>query len=183
MFKNVIKPTLVLGIICVVVSALLSFTYHAAGIAELGTGLSEEQLTEAAAVALPGAVFKKTDAVSENPKFISAYSDSNGNGSAIFMTADGYHGSDSLRLVIGFNNEGAVSGCYVVEHGETPGLGSKALEQSYLENFIGITSPVVVDKTGQVDVDAIAGSTISSKAVGDAFNLALEIYNEIKGEL
>ncbi len=50
---------------------------------------------------------------------------------------------------------------------ETPGLGAKVLDDSFKAQFIGKTLPVTFE-----DIDAIAGATITSKAVVEALNAA-----------
>ena len=52
---------------------------------------------------------------------------------------------------------------------ETPGLGAKAQEDAFQAQFIGKTMPLAL-----TDIDAIAGSTITSTAVVDALNAAYE---------
>lgn len=183
MFKNIIKPTIVLCIICVVVSGLLAFTYNAAGISELGTGLSSEQLNEFMPQVLPSGTKLSSVKVSfEDTSLLSVYKDEGGAGSAVFITADGYGGKQTLKMLVGFDSNGAVAGVAVVENAETPGVGSKALTSEFLSNFVGITEPITVDKNG-ADVDAIGGATISSKAVGTAVAAAIDMYNNVKGEL
>ena len=185
MFKEIIKPTLTIIVIAVVVSTLLAFTYNAAGIADLGGALTPAELEEYAPVVLPGStklVSAKTEVSSEGIDAV--YRDEGGSGSAFMVTTKGYGGD--LVILIGIDSEGKIAGAQTIENSETPGLGERAVKAEYLDKFRGKgeSGIVTVKKPGEGgDVDAIAGSTISSLAVGDAMNLALAAYQEVKGEL
>ena len=52
---------------------------------------------------------------------------------------------------------------------ETPGLGAKALEPAFAEQFVGKVPPLKIE-----DIDAITGATITTQAVIDGINTAYE---------
>ena len=59
---------------------------------------------------------------------------------------------------------------------ETPGLGTKIANDSYIGQYVGLAAaPVTAD-----DIDLISGATISSKAALAAFNIAVEAYEEVR---
>ena len=68
-------------------------------------------------------------------------------------------------------NSNTVLGIQVLEQGETPGLGDLICEDDFTGRFQGLS---VAD---EVKVDIISGATISSKAVIEAVNNALDYYN------
>ncbi len=182
MYKEIIKPTLVLVIICAVVAGLLAATYNLTGIGELGGGLTPDELSEYAKQTMPTATkLVKAKISVENETLLGAYKDEGGAGVAIHITTKGYGGE--LKMLVGVDNAGAVTGISITESKETPGLGTKATDPKYLQNFVGKAGSVNVQKDGAGDVDAIGGSTISSKAVGAGVNTALEMYELVKGEL
>ncbi len=80
-------------------------------------------------------------------------------------------------LMVGFNPDGTISNYSVLEHKETPGLGSKMdtwFTANGKGNIIGKnpgTTGLKVSKDGG-DVDAITAATISSRAFLDAVNRA-----------
>lgn len=79
-------------------------------------------------------------------------------------SSKGYGGR--LKLMVGFDGEGKVFGYQILETHETPGLGAKAsqwFQQGGKGNIIGRTGEMKVRKDGG-DVDAISGSTITSRA-------------------
>lgn len=182
MYKTIIKPALVLVIICAVVSGLLAFTYNAAGVAQLATaGLKDDQLAEAGPVALPGSTSLSVTAVSlESEEVLAVYTDEGGAGYAFYVSVKGY--KDGLKMLVGITPEGAVAGISVVEHQETDGIGTKAMTGEYLGKFVGKTGSVAVEASGG-DVDAISGATYTSKGIGNGVNAALSAYEQVKGEL
>ena len=86
------------------------------------------------------------------------------------MTKSGFSGE--FRLMVGFNPDGTVYGIKVLEHSETPGLGSKMTDEGnpLLLSFQGkspASMSLKVKKDGG-DVDALTAATISSRAYVDA---------------
>lgn len=90
-------------------------------------------------------------------------------------TKNGFGGE--VWLMVGFNPDGTVSNYSVLEHKETPGLGSKMdfwFTKKGKGDIIGKkpgTAGLKVTKDGG-DVDAITAATISSRAFLDAINRA-----------
>ena len=83
-----------------------------------------------------------------------------------------------VDLVVGVDNDGVVTGVSVISHGETPGLGAKATESSFRDQYIGANGPVAVNKDGGT-IQALTGATITSRAVSDAVNTAMAAVAEI----
>lgn len=88
-------------------------------------------------------------------------------------TFEGFSGE--IRLLIGFDTAGAVTGYAVLEHAETPGLGAKMGEwfrdPAADRSIIGSTDPLAVKADGG-RVDAITAATITSRAFLGAVNSA-----------
>lgn len=96
----------------------------------------------------------------------------------------GYGGIVKIMVGVDHNTE-LISGLEVLEHAETPNLGSKIEDASFRNQFIGkgLNDPLTV---GQ-DIDKVSGATVSSNAVTAAikgqYALALEAYKEaVKNE-
>lgn len=90
-------------------------------------------------------------------------------------TNNGFGGQ--VWLMVGFNPDGTIHNYSVLEHKETPGLGSK-MDQWFTKDGKGNvtgknpgTTGLKVRKDGG-DVDAITAATISSRAFLDAINRA-----------
>ena len=90
--------------------------------------------------------------------------------------------SGLIRIIVGFDTDGKVLNFSVLEHNETPGLGSKMQEwfstDKNQQSIIGrdmTKGTLMLTKDGG-DVDAITASTISSRAFLEAINLAYSIH-------
>ena len=85
-----------------------------------------------------------------------------------------------LRVLVGFADDGTITGYTVLQHAETPGLGAKAatwFQKDGKGNIIGkkAVKPLAVSKDGG-EVDAITASTITSRAFLKAVNQAYVAY-------
>lgn len=85
-----------------------------------------------------------------------------------------------FSLMVGFNPDGSIANIEVLEHKETPGLGTKMALPAFKDQFKGLKisdlpdGKLKVKKDGGT-VDAITAATISSRAFCDAVNRANEI--------
>lgn len=182
MYKDIIKPTLVLVIIVAVMSALLAVTYNVAGIAELGTGLSADVLEELRPNVLPSATkLVSVKAKSEDPNFLGVYKDEGGSGHAIFLQVKAY-GPEPMKIVVGIDSSDKVAGVSIVESSETPGLGTKVEDPAYLSQYAGKSAPIAIEPDGG-EISAIAGATKSSRGLTTGVDTALKMYESIKGGL
>lgn len=93
-------------------------------------------------------------------------------------TPNGFSGA--IEVVTGVDVNGTVTGLRVGSHNETPGLGAKAKDTAYYEQYNGklTDSPIGVSKTAASgnDIQAITGATITSVAVTDGANASIEAY-------
>ena len=83
-------------------------------------------------------------------------------------TKRGYSGL--IRLMVGFDSSGTIIETTVLEHKETPGLGTKIADMRFRERFIGknpATDNVALRKDGG-EIDGITAATISGRAFSDA---------------
>jgi len=91
--------------------------------------------------------------------------------------------SGEIKVIVGFDAEGKLFNYSVLQHAETPGLGSKMQDWFRLEgtdrNVLGSDlsqGPLRVKKDGGT-VDAITAATISSRAFLDAVNRAYSAFS------
>lgn len=85
-----------------------------------------------------------------------------------------------MEIMVGITLDGKLSGYKVIDHKETPGLGTKVMEEGFSRQFIGL-NPDKVDfrvKQDGGDIDAVTAATISSRAVVDAIQRAFDAYNK-----
>ena len=88
----------------------------------------------------------------------------------------GYGGK--IWLMAGLAPDGKILTYAVLEHKETPGLGNKMSTEKFKSQFEGkdpAKFKLKVQKDGG-DIDALTGATITSRAVGQALQLAYDSY-------
>ena len=85
-------------------------------------------------------------------------------------TVQGFAGP--VTVLVNVDNNGKI--CMIEigseQFAETEGFGMKALEEAFVNQFIGKTCPVQA-----ADIDAIAGATITTNAVLEALNAAYDL--------
>ena len=101
---------------------------------------------------------------------------------AFEIVTDGYS-KKGIDLVVAMNSNGTVKGVSVVSLGETPGLGTKVQNDSFLSQFKGKIDIVEIVKNAPAkdsEVQGVTGATYSSKGVAKAVNIAIETYKQLK---
>lgn len=98
----------------------------------------------------------------------------------VFKTASGGYGGD-LITISGFNLDGTMAGIRVIENAETPGLGTRVVEDpAYQESYVGksVENELVAVASPQADNEILllSGATVSTKGVLTGVNGAREAY-------
>lgn len=99
--------------------------------------------------------------------------------------------SGLIRVMVGFDAEGRLVDFSVLQHSESPGLGSRIPEWYHEKSETGgirdvrgldmkASAPLTVSKDGG-KVDAITAATISSRAFLDAVNRAWRTFSSLEG--
>ena len=94
----------------------------------------------------------------------------------------GYSGE--VQVLTGISSDGVISGITIIKHNETPGLGALATGE-WNDQFTGKSAAeelVVVKgtaKEGSNEIQAITGSTITSKAVTEGVNTSIQVYQTL----
>lgn len=91
--------------------------------------------------------------------------------------------SGLIKLMVGILPDGSIHNISVLEHKETPGLGTKMDEPKFKDQYKGV-HPAQFNlkvKKDKGDVDAITAATISSRAFSDAVQRAYDTYVQNKG--
>ncbi len=88
-----------------------------------------------------------------------------------------------VKLMVGFLPDGSIQNISVLEHKETPGLGTKMSTPKFKDQFMGVNPAkfVLKVKKDKGDVDAITAATISSRAFSDAVQRAYDTFEKNKG--
>ena len=173
-WNKIFKPIVVLVIICIVITDALAATNSVtAPIIDEATRVAQQK---ARTELLPEAEdFEPVTGVEvENVSDI--YASTNDVGVIITSSAKGYGGD--VVVMTAFNPDGTIKQIKVTEQAETKGIGSKVVATpSYWENYMGLdaSDALVLNE----DVDAVTSATISSTALINAVNSAIEAYNAI----
>ena len=92
------------------------------------------------------------------------------------MSPNGFGGA--LDMMAGVDNDGNVTGIAIISHAETSGLGSKSTDPEWQAQFKGVNGTIGVTKDGY-QINAITGSTITSRAVCDGVNAAIAVVETL----
>ena len=172
-WNDLLKPVVVLTVICIVVSAALAAV----------NGVTAPIIAEAAAKAADAARYEllpEADGFEEIEVEVegvtSMHKATNGVGYVIAAQGNGYGGNGSVKLMIAYDNEGNITNITVTDcSGETPGIGDKIVKEAwFMEQFLGLNGEA---KKGE-NVDTISGTTISSGAALNAVNAAYKAFSE-----
>jgi Na+-translocating ferredoxin:NAD+ oxidoreductase subunit G len=189
--RDLVKPSIVLLLICFVVTAALAATYLGTRdtIDERGRLDAESARKEVLAAAES---FKPVEDLAalingkpELEKVKEAYIALSGDavvGYVFSTTTKGYGGN--IKITVGVDTKGSVSGVKIGDNTETPGLGTKAAEKPFISQFDNLLpqEPLKVvknSKTKPEEINAVSGATITSKAVVGAVQAALDMTAEL----
>jgi electron transport complex protein RnfG len=176
--SNLVNMVAVLGVTCLVCSALLGGAYV----------LTEKPIEAAAAAKTEQAIGRvlphfTSAQYNEEGHYYTALDGENLVGYAIESTVVGFGGP--LSLMVGITPDGVVYNTSVLSHAETPGLGAKCTSDAkFVDQWRGFDPSVKklsVRKDGG-DVDAITASTITSRAYASAVEAALNTFNTLSHE-
>lgn len=127
------------------------------------------------------------DYMAQHPEVVEVYQAmANGEhvGFVIKTEPKGYGGA--LEVVVGFSLDGTLQGVRVGNHQETPGLGAKAKTEDFYNQYNGLSVQSAVDvvkvdiTSGNNEIKAISGATITSKAVTQGVNYGLSVIETFK---
>jgi electron transport complex protein RnfG len=200
--SSIIKDAMVLFIITLIAGVSLGFVYeltlpaieaqklqakteaYAAVYADAAEFSEDETLTAQAAEAAEKILAPNgLNGVTIDEAFVAL--DGSGNKIGYVMsitTQNGYGGAISLSL--GYSVDGSVTGMEILTINETAGMGAKAAEPEFKGQFAGKQAEQFElvkggGASGDTQINAISGATITSTAVTDAVNSGLRFINEM----
>lgn len=180
--KEVIKPAAILFVICVAVSAALAGTNLLT--ADRIARAAAQKAEESRMVVLPEA--EAFQASEDGTHYIGLNKEAPEGvvvGYVFETESKGYGGT--VKVMTGISTEGEITGVVVLSHSETPGLGANAEKESFREQYkqpvgdlAGGISVVKFQAPAEGEIQAMTGATITSAAVTNAVNSAIELYQE-----
>ena len=163
------------GVILLIVAAAASLVLGGVNLITEGriARIAEEKMTAAMQAVLPADSYADTGFADDGE--VNAIYAASAGGWVAQVTESGSQGLVTVMVV---SPSYTCTGVSVTESSETAGLGAIASQESekgdaFRAQFVGVSGEVKVTKEGGV-IDAIAGATITSKAISRAVTAALE---------
>ena len=180
--KEVLVPTVSLFLICTIVTLLLAVTNSVTKPQIEKLQIETANKTKAAVLSVADSFSdeKTVDLNGTTYTYFEGYDkDQNVVGYVFTTSAKGYGGD--IVTMVGMNSDGTVSGMDFLSISETAGLGMNADSDDFKNQFVGKSGEIGVNKNAPAEneIQALTGATITSKAVTEAVNIALEFYEEV----
>lgn len=177
--KETLILTVKLGIICIIVAGLLAFVNS---VTAPVIAANDQKVFEASmAEVLPGADEFEEMKIDFTPSeqgvsLESIYKADNG---FVVSTVCGEGYGGDIKVMVGVDKDFKVANLKIMAMSETAGLGAKAGNAEFLDQYKGLKKGIGVEKNngGNAEnntISAISSATVTSKAVTKAVNCAVE---------
>lgn len=179
--NDIIKPAAVLLAICIIIPLALSLTN--AVTKERIAKLEAENETKAMSALIVADEFQLLTCIGSNDNqdfdFYTALKDGNPVGYIFITSAKGYGGEVSVMTAV--NPDKTVKAVSILDAtNETPGLGQNVTKEGFYSQFSEKNGGITLVKNGAEsennEINAVTGATISSRAVTNAVNKAIERF-------
>jgi electron transport complex protein RnfG len=121
----------------------------------------------------------KSEFTKDSVEIYPAYKNGKFIGAAVVGSSDkGFSGL--IKIMVGFTTDGTIKNIAVLDQKETPGLGTKMKDESFLKQFRDKNPSkfnLMVKKDGG-EVDALTGATISTRAFSESAIMAYDAFTE-----
>lgn len=172
--KYILRLTLTLLLITAVVAGLLAF------VNELTVGrideLTRQKAEQAMREVLPAQDYTPLDAAL--PQGVTEAYRAGDAGYVVRVAPNGFGGA--IDLMVGVKADGTVNGVAVIAHSETASLGANCTREEFRAQYAGGAGPFAVGQDGGT-IEALTGATVTSRAVTDGVNAALDFVREVQG--
>ena len=172
--KYILRLTLTLLLITAVVAGLLAFVNEltAGRIDELTRQKAEQAMREV----LPAQDYTPLDAAL--PQGVTEAYRAGDAGYVVRVAPNSFGGA--IDLMVGVKADGTVNGVAVIAHSETASLGANCTREEFRAQYAGGAGPFAVGQDGGT-IEALTGATVTSRAVTDGVNAALDFVREVQG--
>ncbi len=170
-FQYILRLTVTLFLITAVVAGLLALVDYVTAdkIEEIQNEKARISMTEV----LPAENYEALTVEKEG--ILAAYK-ADDLGYVVRVEVNGFGGA--IDMMVGVKADGSVSGVSIVSHAETASLGANCTREDWRSQFVGQSGELAVDKDGG-RIDSLTGATVTSRAVTNGINLALEFVEEV----
>ncbi|NCB50483.1 MAG: FMN-binding protein [Clostridia bacterium] len=168
--NQIVRLTFILFIISAVIALVLGLTNMMTKdrIAEQSLGAAAEAYT----AVLAADSYSSVDFSADDYPTVNAVYQAGDVGYVVELTFSGAMGN--ITAAVGIDTAGAVTGVEIIDSAETSGLGARASEPEFKDQYIGATSHVGLVANGGA-IEVISGATITSDAVTEAVNTAMDV--------
>lgn len=183
--KEIFKLGLILAVFCLISATLLGVTNEVTKDKIAEQRRIENELAKKAVLPEAGTfdVFDEADLAALQSSYpqvaeFSIGKDAAGTaiGYVVKTLPNGYGGA--VEVIVGIDMTQTITGVRVGNHQETPGLGAKSKDEPFYGQYTGLSAAGALDYSA---IDAISGATITSNAVTDGVNIAIEALLSVGG--
>ncbi len=172
---ELIKPTVVLLLICIIIPLALAVTNMVT--VDRIAKLEEEKSVETMEKLISADSFNGKESKTHGFSYNEAVKDGKIIAYIFKTSAKGYGGDVSVMTAI--SPEGKILDIAILDaSNETPGLGQNVTKKEFYSQFKNKTGSVSID-----EIDTVTGATFSSKAVTNAVNEARENFDYIENTI
>lgn len=170
--RYILRLTVTLFLITAVVAGLLGFVNYLTE-ERIAAG-QREKAKNAMQEVLPAENYELLEASAEG---INAVYRADDLGYVVDVTVNGFGGA--INMMVGVDAEGRVAGVSIVSHSETASLGANCTREDFRSQFSGAEGTLAVTRDGG-SVEALTGATVTSRAVTNGVNLAVEFVKGVR---
>lgn len=184
-FSEIIKPALSLILICVAVAALLAGVNSLTADKIASNSASEAQQARQKVLSQAASFEEATCTLNGQDYTYYTGKTQTGEAAGYVFTVSTLSYGGNIAVTVGVGNDGSVTGVNILEISDTPGLGMKAKNDSFLVQYTGKSDSLTVVKnsaSADNEIVAITSATITSKAVTTCVNTALDLYKTVIGK-
>lgn len=169
--KYILRLTATLFLITAVVAGLLGFVNYltADKIAADQTARARRAMEEV----LPAESYEELE--TDQAGITAAYRAGDA-GYVVRVSAGGFGGA--IDMMVGVSTDGRVTGVSIISHAETASLGANCTREDFRQQYLDASGTLAVTKDGGT-IEALTGATVTSRAVTDGVNLALQFVQEV----
>jgi len=194
MFKEIIRPSLILFLVCAIMTGALAYVNGVTKpIIDENNKIAEQESLKNVYNDAENFLDVKTGEalktegidVSDNiEKLYTAQKGGQSIGYVVSVFSSGYGGK--MKILVGIDNDLNIKGISLVSHNETPGLGANAANPKFTDQFLGKAPQKEFNVVKRIpnddsEIQAITAATVTSKAVTKGVNEAVDLVRSIVG--
>lgn len=169
--RYILRLTVTLFLITAVVAGLLGFVNYLT--ADKIAADQAQRARQAMEEVLPASDYEELQADMEG---ITAAYRAGDAGFVVRVSASGFGGA--IDMMVGVSTDGRVTGVSIISHSETASLGANCTREDFRQQYLDAAGSLAVTKDGGT-IEALTGATVTSRAVTDGVNLALQFVQEV----